>query len=97
MAAGGLDVEKQAPQTPTRNGQPAQENADDVEIPKVSGWRHRVGLAKKKPGNASAGTSISDEEDAKTRPEKWSLGILNDPLTDEVPGKLYSRLLVVKY
>ena len=34
----------------------------------------------------SAATSVDGEEDIKGRPEKWSLGVLNDRETDEVPG-----------
>jgi len=31
-------------------------------------------------------SSFSDGEDAQKKPEKWSMGVLNDRDTDEVPG-----------
>ena len=31
---------------------------------------------------------MSFDELKKERPPKWSLGVLNDKLTDEVPGKM---------
>jgi len=35
--------------------------------------------------------SQTDSEDSLKRPAKWSLGILNDRETDEVPGQLTDR------
>lgn len=35
--------------------------------------------------------SQTDSEDSLKRPAKWSLGILNDRETDEVPGELTDR------
>ena len=35
---------------------------------------------------ASSGSSIDRDDGNKARPEKWSMGILNDRQTDEVPG-----------
>lgn len=44
--------------------------------------------ARKETQPASAPASSSDEYgDEKQRPVKWSLGILNDKETDEVPGQ----------
>lgn len=35
----------------------------------------------------SKGTDSPDEsEDGKSKPTKWSMGVLNDPRTHEVPG-----------
>lgn len=55
----------------------------------TSGWRklfRRSGTT----GVAPTASEASSEgfEQAKAKPEKWSLGILNDKETDEVPGKL---------
>lgn len=35
---------------------------------------------------ASSGTSVDDYDGDKAKPERWSMGILNDRKTDEVPG-----------
>ena len=35
---------------------------------------------------ASSGSSFDRGDGNKFRPEKWSMGILNDKQTDEVPG-----------
>jgi len=32
-------------------------------------------------------SSFSDTEEAQKKPEKWSMGVLNDRDTDEVPGQ----------
>ena len=45
-----------------------------------------------RPGSA---TSIEDFDKDKKQPEKWSLGVLNDKETDEVPGRvLFLDLLI---
>lgn len=42
---------------------------------------------------ASSAASMSDMEEGMKRPLKWSMGMLNDKETDEVPGTLpYSKL-----
>ena len=35
---------------------------------------------------ASSGSSTHEDDVSKTKPEKWSMGVLNDRQTDEVPG-----------
>lgn len=39
------------------------------------------------PVTTSSETSIEDFAEVKKQPEKWSLGVLNDKETDEVPGR----------
>jgi hypothetical protein len=41
---------------------------------------------RKEPGNADTTTADSSRVEDENRPKKWNLGILSDPLTDEVPG-----------
>lgn len=36
--------------------------------------------------------SSGGDGDVKARPEKWSMGILNDTETDEVPGTSYDTM-----
>ena len=53
------------------------------------GWRKilgRVGRSKDL-GQTSSPASTEDFEEFKAKPEKWSMGILNDRITDEVPGR----------
>ena len=45
-----------------------------------------MGGAKSTLEPASSGSSIDRDDGNKARPEKWSMGILNDKQTDEVPG-----------
>lgn len=33
-----------------------------------------------------SGGSFDEDEGSKAKPEKWSMGMLNDKETDEVPG-----------
>lgn len=35
---------------------------------------------------ASSGSSGDEDDGNKAKPEKWSMGVLNDRQTDEVPG-----------
>ena len=51
------------------------------------GWRRFLTTGKQTDPEPDSSKNTSDEEDEKERPSKWSLGILNDPETDEVPGK----------
>ncbi len=56
--------------------------------PRPRRWRRILGRR-----NTARHDSVSAEEDYgddkdKRRPEKWSLGVLNDKSTDEVPGAL---------
>lgn len=43
----------------------------------------------RKPSSARADSpaSVEDSDGIEKRPEKWSLGVLNDKETDEVPGR----------
>ena len=47
-----------------------------------SKWRNQKSAEK----NDSSTTNSDDEEKAALKPAKWSLGVLNDTETDEVPG-----------
>jgi len=43
-------------------------------------------------GSQNYSSSISDNGDVKKRPSKWTMGMMNDPETDEVPGKISQTL-----
>ena len=45
-----------------------------------------MGGAKSTLEPASTRSSIDRDDGNKARPEKWSMGVLNDRQTDEVPG-----------
>jgi len=51
---------------------------------RIPTWRRFFGGLKPEP--SSSVVSSEGYEEAKTRPEKWSLGVLNDRETEEVPG-----------
>ena len=52
-------------------------------------WKRLLGMRKETTDLPSVGTMSSEEDDTEkgTRPEKWSMGVLNDRETEEVPGK----------
>ncbi len=52
---------------------------------KARGWRSFFGSGST---NRDSTSSAEDLENEKVKPEKWSMGVLNDRETDEVPGKL---------
>ena len=43
------------------------------------------------PEPASSGSSVDQDDGNKAKPEKWSMGVLNDKQTDEVPGMLHAQ------
>ena len=64
----------------------APEASDHREV-KGSTWRRFLGGKKQAPPEVeSSGTSTDGMDDIKAKPEKWSLGVLNDKETEEVPG-----------
>ena len=77
---------------PKQNIDPAQDAKDqpidDTEKhngskPSAKWWRRSKGPIPQPPLSHS---SSEGNEEMKVRPSKWSMGIMNDPLTDEVPG-----------
>lgn len=63
-------------------------------------WVSMLGNRSKKSrsGQPSSRNSMSDlESQAQKRPDKWSLGILNDPETEEVPGSILLMSKVSEY
>ncbi len=53
---------------------------------KVSSWRRIFRGTKSAQEPSTSGSSIDGEHGNKAKPEKWSMGVLNDRETDEVPG-----------
>lgn len=60
-------------------------NQTDAKVPL---WRRLLIGTNSGPEPASSGSSIPENDVAKTKPEKWSMGVLNDRQTDEVPGSI---------
>ena len=60
-----------------------------------------LGGLRKKPSpaesNNDAAIPTPQEEKSSTPSRKWNLGILSDPLTDEVPGRLSTSELLHLY
>ena len=53
---------------------------------KVPLWTRMLGVTKSDHEPASSEGSGNDDRGNKAKPEKWSMGVLNDRQTDEVPG-----------
>lgn len=69
-----------------RTLQPSESPAGSQAKAKVPLWRQIWGSTKSARELTSSGSSIDGDDGNKTRPEKWSMGVLNDKQTDEVPG-----------
>ncbi|KAL8727113.1 MAG: hypothetical protein Q9181_005825 [Wetmoreana brouardii] len=59
-------------------------------IKTASRWRRFLGASSKSTGPLPATSEASSDgyEEIKAKPEKWSMGVLNDKETDEVPGSV---------
>lgn len=72
--------------------------ASDRHEVKGSIWRRFLGGKKKAAREVeSSGTSTDGFDDIKAKPEKWSLGVLNDKETEEVPGMSMQTFLLHRY
>ena len=60
--------------------------ANQADAKKVPLWRRLLGGTKSAQEPASSGSSVDGDDQNKAKPEKWSMGMLNDRQTDEVPG-----------
>ena len=75
----------------------APEASDRRDI-KGSTWRRFLGGKRKAPHEVeSSQTSTDGFDDIKAKPEKWSLGVLNDKETEEVPGMSMQTFLQHRY
>ena len=70
-----------------RTLQPFESPAANQAKAKVPLWRQILGSNKSAQEPTSSGSSFDGDDGDKARPEKWSMGVLNDKRTDEVPGK----------
>ena len=52
----------------------------------MSKWKQLLGFAKRRDRVSKFDPSSDDHSDVEIRPAKWSIGILNDKETEEVPG-----------
>ena len=66
-------------------------NVTTDKMVQLRGWRRLFGSPNTLPGPLGSATSSNEYEEVKMKPEKWSLGVLNDKETDEVPG-MYSHI-----
>lgn len=69
-----------------RAGHSPQTTKEEGRQPK---WRALFGGRNSRPDDRAQ--SLDEYEDDKSRPEKWSFGVLNDKTTDEVPGAFELR------
>ena len=65
--------------------QPSESTAGD-QVKPVPLWQRMWGGSKSVQAPVSSGSSIEEDDVNKIKPEKWSMGILSDRRTDEVPG-----------
>ena len=65
---------------------PSTEPSNSVSKP----WLGKLFAKKSSLGSESTGVGNTDEEDL-ARPTKWSMGVLNDPQTHEVPGMHFEK------
>lgn len=87
----------------SENESPAQRHQPDMEPEKrpepdtIAKSRWKRMLSRSNPAQESIVSRESSEgmEEMKRRPEKWSMGVLNDTKTDEVPGELDSHVLLM--
>ncbi|MCJ1285411.1 hypothetical protein MMC26_004751 [Xylographa opegraphella] len=83
-----------APTTATAGGlsmQPTENNFSVVEqdnSTSARGWRNFISRSKAAQEPPSASDSLSNGGDYQKLPVKWSMGVLNDKQTDEVPGSI---------
>ena len=82
---------------PDKDPESVPEASDDREV-KGSPWRRFLGGKRKTPREVeSSGTSTDGFDDIKAKPEKWSMGVLNDKETEEVPGMFMQTFLPHRY
>ena len=82
--------------------EPAAAAADAERGRRRVDWRAMLGSAARhgRTGDPSNRTSMSDASQPppqKSKPERWNMGILNDPLTEEVPGSILLLSKVSEY
>ena len=65
---------------------PVESSAANQTGAKVPIWRRFLGNNQSALEPATSGVSTDGDDGNKVKPEKWSMGVLNDKQTDEVPG-----------
>ena len=86
-----MTTTKQANELPPRVQRDAANKAEKVEDTKPSRWKKLLGGSKATKTSPLSRASSDGLEDVKSRPERWSLGVLNDRETDEVPGMWFQH------
>lgn len=64
----------------------SSESAAGDQVKPVPLWKRMRGGSNPAQAPVSSGSSIEEDDVNKIKPEKWSMGILSDRRTDEVPG-----------
>ena len=83
-----MSATDQAGDLPFREHHDAAIEPEKVPDPKPPKWKRMLGVSKTTKTSPFSRASSDGFDEIKIRPEKWSLGVLNDKETDEVPGKL---------
>jgi len=66
--------------------EPSHDQATGSTPTKMPKWRRSLGFSTTAHDIPSPDDSTDDIDEVKSRPEKWSMGVLNDRETEEVPG-----------
>lgn len=75
---------------PLREQHDAALEPERVSNPKPSRWKSLFSSSKASKAFSTSRSLSDGYDEIKIRPEKWSLGVLNDKETDEVPGKSWT-------
>ena len=69
----------------------------DSNAPNPSRWKRMFGRSSAAEDPVVSRASSEGLGDVKRRPEKWSMGVLNDRETEEVPGEQMSSWLGLQF
>ncbi|KAL8824060.1 MAG: hypothetical protein Q9191_005328 [Dirinaria sp. TL-2023a] len=83
-----MSAKDQAGDLPFREHHDAAIEPEKAPDPKPPRWKRILGVSKTPKASPTSRASSDQYDEIKVRPEKWSLGVLNDKETDEVPGSV---------
>lgn len=81
-----MAANNEANETLGRQQRDAAMEAEKVEDARPARWKRMLGGPKATKTTPMSRASSDGFEEVKVKPEKWSMGVLNDRETDEVPG-----------
>ena len=95
MSTDGIEQDTIEPATRQRS---QRATGDNERAKRRVDWEAMLGSRKRASGHPSNRTSMSEfDQEAQKKPVKWSMGILNDEETEEVPGSILLLSKVSEY